>query len=234
MEQLPFYISMGFILTTVLTVFFLYKAAGNAKIVLLVMAVWLALQAVISLKGFYTVTEAIPPRLGFALIPPVLFIAWLLVSRRGASFTSTLSLKILTLLHMIRIPVEIGLYFLAANKAIPGLMTFEGRNFDILSGITAPLVYYFGFVKKRLPVKLILFWNFACLVLLANIVVMAILSAPFPFQQLALEQPNIAILYFPFVWLPSCVVPIVLFAHLVSIKRLPGNKTSYSMANKVA
>jgi hypothetical protein len=54
------------------------------------------------------------------------------VEKRG------LDKKILTLLHIIRIPVELGLYWLFIYKAIPQLMTFEGRNFDILVGLTVP------------------------------------------------------------------------------------------------
>ena len=67
---------------------------------------------------------------------------------------------------------------------------------------------------------MILLWNFIALVLLINIVVNAVLSAPFPFQQFAFDQPNIAVLYFPFVLLPAFIVPIVLFGHLVSIRQL--------------
>ena len=99
-------------------------------------------------------------------------------------------------------------------------MTFEGRNLDILSGLTAPLIYYFGYVKKQLPKSVLLGWNILCLGLLINIVRLAILSAPFPFQTLAFDQPNIAILYFPFVWLPCCVVPLVLLSHLATIRKL--------------
>jgi hypothetical protein len=55
---------------------------------------------------------------------------------------------------------------------------------------------------------------------LFNIVVTAILYAPLPIQQLAFEQPNIAVMYFPFVYLPGFIVPIVLFSHLVSLKKL--------------
>jgi hypothetical protein len=99
-------------------------------------------------------------------------------------------------------------------------MTFEGRNFDIFSGLTAPVIYYSGFIKKRLGKNVILLWNFICLGLLINIVVNAILSAPFPFQMFAFDQPNIAILYFPFVWLPGCVVPLVLLSHLATIRQL--------------
>jgi hypothetical protein len=67
---------------------------------------------------------------------------------------------------------------------------------------------------------MILVWNFICLALLANIVINALLSTPFPFQQFAFDQPNIAILYFPFNWLPTFIVPVVLFGHLLSIRRL--------------
>ena len=99
-------------------------------------------------------------------------------------------------------------------------MTFEGRNFDIISGLTAPLIYYFGYVKNTLNKAVIIGWNIVCLLLLVNIVIMAVLSAPFPFQQLAFDQPNTAILHFPFTLLPGCIVPIVLFAHLISLRNL--------------
>jgi hypothetical protein len=35
-----------------------------------------------------------------------------------------------------------------------------------------------------------------------------------------LREPNLAILHFPFVWLPACVVPLVLLAHLTAIRAL--------------
>ena len=131
-----------------------------------------------------------------------------------------LDLKTLTILHVVRIPVELVLYGLFLEEAIPELMTFSGRNFDILAGITAPFVYYFGYIKRVLSRKFILIWNVLCLALLLNIVLNAILSAPLPFQQFAFEQPNLAILYLPFVWLPAVVVPIVMLSHLIAIKRL--------------
>ncbi len=99
-------------------------------------------------------------------------------------------------------------------------MTFEGRNFDILSGLTAPFIFYFVFIKKTFGRRILLIWNFICLGLLINIVINAILSAPFQFQKFAFDQPNIAILYFPFVWLPGFIVPLILFSHLAAIRQL--------------
>jgi hypothetical protein len=116
--------------------------------------------------------------------------------------------------------VEIGLYCLFIHKAIPQLMTFEGRNFDIISGITAPLVAWLGFVKRKLHKTVILAWNIICLLLVLNIVTHGILSVPSPAQQFAFDQPNIAVLYFPITWLPAFIVPLVIFTHLVSIRQL--------------
>jgi hypothetical protein len=103
-------------------------------------------------------------------------------------------------------------------------MTFEGHNFDILSGLTAPFIYYSVFVQKKLSNRYLLIWNILCLVLLLNIFITAVLAAPFRFQQLAFQQPNIAILYFPFAWLPSCIVPVVLFSHLASVRLILNNR----------
>ena len=97
-------------------------------------------------------------------------------------------------------------------------MTFEGRNFDILAGITAPIMVYF--YNKGLNPKLLLAWHFAALILLVNIVFTAIFSTPSPFQKFGFELPNIAILSFPISWLPTFIVPIVLFGHLASIRIL--------------
>jgi hypothetical protein len=68
--------------------------------------------------------------------------------------------------------------------------------------------------------SIVLVWNIICIGLLINIVVNGLLSAPSPFQQFGFEQPNVAILHFPFMFLPACIVPIILFSHLASIRQL--------------
>ena len=219
-ENLPDYISFIFILTVFLTVYIFYLAAKDSKTVLLVLFVWLIIQGVISFTKFYTLTNGFPPRFLLVTLPAIVFIIGCFTTSNGRKFIDSLDLQTLTWLHIVRIPVELVLLRLYLHGAIPKLMTFEGRNFDILSGITAPLIVYFGFTKKTLNSKWILIWNCTCLGLLLNIIVNAILSAPFPFQQFGFEQPNIAILYFPFIWLPCCVVPLVLFSHLATIRRL--------------
>jgi hypothetical protein len=214
------YIDLVFVGTVLLTLLLLYKATGFSKRVIVVTLAWLVLQAVIGLSGFYTVTTGGPPRFALLLLPPLVFIVLLFVVRGGRRFVDRLDLRSLTLLHIVRIPVELTLYWLHLHKAVPRAMTFEGRNFDILCGLTAPLVWYFGFVKPRLGKRVLIGWNVVCLLLLANIAVTAVLAASPRFQQFGFEQRNIALFYFPFVWLPCFLVPTVLLAHLVAIRQL--------------
>jgi len=221
LQDLPTYVAIIFCLTVILTFFLFISAVKHKGITFLIAIFWLLLTGILAYRGFFQDTAAIPPRLMLAMAPPLIFIILLLVTSKGRLYIDDLHLKNLTLLHVVRIPVEVILYLLASYKFIPELMTFAGRNFDILSGITAPIVYFIcfknGVVKNR---RLLLWWNFICLGLLLNIVINAVLAAPFPFQSFAFDQPNVAILYFPFTWLPCFIVIIVLFSHLAAIQKL--------------
>lgn len=225
MEHLPIYISIVFIITVLATLALLYKAANYAKTVIIITLLWIVLQSAISLLGFYMITTGTPPRFALLLMPPVVFISMLFLTKRSRNTFDSFDTKTLTVLHMVRIPVELTLYWLFLYKAIPEIMTFEGRNFDVFCGLTAPLVYYFGYIKNKLTWKVIMVWNIICLLLLANIAVIAVLSAPFSFEKFGFNQPNIALFYFPYTLLPCFVVPAVLFAHLVSIKKLTKNQS---------
>ena len=201
------------------------KTRKKANIIFFVLIIWLIIQATLTLKNFYNSDKiSNPPKiLLVGILPTILTIIFLFVTHRGRQFIDTLPLTYITYLNIVRIPVELVLLSLFLNKAVPQLMTFEGRNFDILSGITAPFIAYYGLTKGKLSRKLILGWNFICLALLMNIVVNALLSVQSPLQKFAFNQPNIAILNFPFTWLPTFIVPIVLFGHLTSIRQLINN-----------
>jgi hypothetical protein len=84
------------------------------------------------------------------IAPAILFMILLLITKSGRRFTDSIDLKKLTLVHIVRVPVEITLFMLSTHKLIPELMTFAGRNFDILSGITAPIVYFVCFKNSQL------------------------------------------------------------------------------------
>ncbi|NOT35799.1 MAG: hypothetical protein HOP11_00305 [Saprospiraceae bacterium] len=235
--NLPTYISFVFGLITVLTLLLFIWAIRNsdfektrlkARPIFIGLTIWLIIQSVLTLNNLYNGdTNIFPPKIVMVgVLPSILSIIVLFATTKGRQFIDCLPIKNLTYLNIVRIPVEFFLYWLFLNKVVPQLMTFEGRNFDILAGITAPFIAYYGLTKAKLNRQTILIWNFICLGLLINIVVNALFSVPSPIQKFAFEQPNIAVLHFPFSWLPTFIVPIVLFGHLVSIRQLLKQKTN--------
>ena len=216
---LPHVINVVFIILTLLTIGIFYKA-GRSRTSFVILLFWISVQAVVSLSGFYLTEDSIPPRMALLAGPAILFIIGLFVTSRGRAFLDSLDLRTLTGLHSIRILVELELFWLYKHQAVPEMMTFAGVNFDIVAGLTAPLMVFLGFRNGQPRRGLLLGWNILCLLLLVNIVSVAVLSAPTPLQQFAFEQPAVALLYFPYTWLPCCVVPIVLLSHLAAIRKL--------------
>lgn len=230
LNTIPSYVAFVFGLITIGTLILFSLSIKNSSFqtkskIIFGLVLWLIIQGFLSLKNTYSLDiNSLPPKIVlFGILPPIFLIITLFSTKKGRQFIDRLSLIHLTYLNIIRIPVELVLYWLFLNKVVPELMTFDGRNFDIFAGITAPIVAYFGVTKKKISRKMILVWNFISLALLLNIVTNAFLSAPSPIQQFAFEQPNIAILYFPFSWLPTFIVPVVLFGHFVSIRKLLWN-----------
>ncbi len=232
LENLPDYVAAFFGLITAATLILFFQLITNSALylaktvnrIMIFLVIWLILQGILSIQDIYSFnTDSLPPKIIlFGILPPIATIILLFLTKKGREFIDGLSLARLTYIHIIRIPVEITLYLLYLESTVPELMTFEGRNFDILVGLTAPIVGYFGLYKKWFGRTTILVWNFIGLGFLLNIVINAFLSVPSPIQQFAFEQPNITVLYFPFSWLPTFIVPVMLFAHLVSIRRLSG------------
>jgi hypothetical protein len=220
MEHLSSYVYLTFGATVVLGVWLFYKATHYSNQFLIGLLSWIAIQSALGIAGFYSNAATMTARFPMLVIPPVLFLISRLATKNGRTFLDGLDLPTLTIFHIIRIPVELVLFWLFVRNAVPEAMTFHGRNFDILSGISAPIIYYFGFVTKRWSKSVVIAWNLICLALLLNVVSAAFLSLPGRFTQFGFEQPNVALGYFPFILLPAVLVPLVMLATIAAIKQL--------------
>jgi hypothetical protein len=221
--NLPNWINVLFLLITALTIVLFYYSNGKPKKTLVIILAWSVLQSVLAYVGFYENMSTIPPRFTLVLLPVIVLISYVLLSKNREEIIANRNIKISTFLHVIRIPVEIVLLYLFFYKMLPQLATFEGRNFDILSGITAPIIGFL-YLKNRIGNKVLIVWNVICLGLVLFILVNGILSAELFFQQFAFDQPNKAVKYFPFILLPAVVVPIVVYTHIVDIMKLRREK----------
>ena len=197
----------------------------TATVAITFLVVWSMMQSALADNGFYRDYQTMPPRLFvYGLFPILSVISFVLIYPATRARLLQVCLEGLTWIHVIRIPVELSLLWLFVQKAVPQAMTFDGMKFDIVAGVTAPLVAIFGIRHRKLSRKLLLAWNLVSLFLLLNIIIMSVLSAPLPFQVFGMEQPNIAVFYFPYALLPTVILPVVLFAQVLSIIKLCSRK----------
>jgi hypothetical protein len=196
------------------------KAAARTVSIGVAFLAWLTAVSVISISGYLSDFSAMPPRLlPFLLIPlaAVLILTFHPASKR---FLAHVPPSWLLYIQAFRVPVEILLWLLFLDNLLPVQMTFKGRNWDVLTGITAPLVAYLCFGGARDRKGLAIAWNIFGLVLLLNIVTTAILSMPLPFRYFMNEPANTIVTIFPIVFLPTVLVPIAYAMHFFSLRNL--------------
>jgi hypothetical protein len=184
-----------------------------------VLIAWLILLGILSVKGFFSAFSQLPPRLAFALLLPLPVVLLFARSKAGKQFLQHIQPQWLIYWQSFRILVEIALWALVRNGALPVQMSFEGRNFDILTGLFAIPVGYYCFVKKSWPPVVALLYNIAGLVLLLNIVTISTLSMPTPLRVFHNQPDSSLLTRFPFIYLPGLLVPLAYTLHILSIRQ---------------
>jgi len=180
---------------------------------------WAVLVSVLALSGVLADFTP-PPKLPILLTVTFIGVVLVAFSKTTKEILSTIPPQKIIRLQVFRVGVEILLWALFTQKLLPVQMTFEGGNLDILSGITAPLIAYYCFVKRSWPVSAAFVWNLLCLGLLTNIVATAILSMPTPFRVFMNEPANTIVTQFPYALLPTFLVPLAYGLHFFSLLQI--------------
>jgi hypothetical protein len=181
--------------------------------------VWLGATAALAQSGVLADWSALPPR--WPLLPLTALVTFVLLSR-----TPTFR-RVLAevppwqpvVLQTFRVGVELAFSRLHAEGIAPIQITFEGRNFDALVGLTAPVVaagIAAGWVGPRLTIA----WNLFGLAMLVNAIGTVATSTPGPLHLDWPGEPFTAVAAWPVVWIPALLAPAAIFLHVVSI-RLP-------------
>jgi hypothetical protein len=189
--------------------------------------VWLGMTAALARGGLLSGSTALPPR--WPLLPLTAITSFFILSR-----TSTFR-RILdnvppwqpVALQTFRVGVELAFWRLHAEGVAPVQVTFEGRNFDAIVGLTAPVVaagIAFGWFGPRLTIV----WNLFGLAMLFNTIGTVATSAPGPIHLNWPGEPFRAIATWPVIWIPTFLAPVAIFLHVVSIRQ----SFSRRLANK--
>ena len=187
---------------------------------MVIISIWLVILLFLSLSGFLADFSTFPPRMGIVLLVPMVSLIWFISSKHADVVISRIPADWIVKLQGFRVVVELFIWWAYLDSSLPVQMTFEGRNFDILVGLTAPLVALWWLKSDQERSRYVLIWNIFGLLLLFNIVIVAVLSMPTP-KQIFFNQPdNTLVAGFPWVLLPGILVALAFGLHLISIKQM--------------
>jgi hypothetical protein len=180
---------------------------------------WLALLAVLAHRGTF-VGGTMPLRVALALVVPLAVGLVLLPTHGMRHYLAVTPPAWLISTQSFRIVMELVLFALAVQRRAPTLITFQGRNADILIGLTALPVAYFAVSRHRWPGWVATVWNVVGILVLANVVLHAQLAAPGPYRVFMTEPSTAFLGTFPYIWLPGFLVPLALWLHVASLLQL--------------
>jgi hypothetical protein len=181
---------------------------------------WIVLIGVLSGLGFFRVTDSLPPR-------PVLILLFSIASAilisRSRAFSEILSVTPLSwpiYIQSFRVFVELILWQGYCSGLLPVQMTFEGNNFDILSGLLALPAGWIIDRNPSLARGIGISYNVVGMLLLINILAIAVLSMPTSLRYFENEPANVIVGEFPFIYIPAVFVVLAIFMHVFSLRQL--------------
>jgi hypothetical protein len=182
------------------------------------LSAWLLLGALLASAGVLSNWTARPPRM--ALLAPTALLAGFVLSRTSTARAMIASTPLAwpVAFQTFRVLVELVLFALYRTGRAPVQVTFEGRNLDVLVGLTAPLLAWWVARRRSAP-GLVVTWNVLGLAMLANTVFTVVTSLPGPQHLHWPGAPFTAPATWPVVWLPSFLAPLAATLHAVSLQQ---------------
>lgn len=176
---------------------------------------WLGLLAALVASG---VLEAHPVPLLFLFLGGSNVVALVMaLSRVGGMLAAHTTFFGLVGFQAFRLPLELILHDWGKGGTIPMTMTWDGANWDVLSGLVALLAAPFA-DKQRWAAWLA---NVVGFVLLLNVGRVAVMSSPVPFGW-QLEQPLQLAFHLPYALIVPVCVSGALAGHVILTRRLLG------------
>lgn len=193
-------------------------AKRRALTVVVIAGLWMTATWIAADSGVLRRWDVTPPPFALLVLGVVMLASLIAFSSHGRCLAVGVPLWTLVGVQGFRLPLELAMHAMYERGIMPEQMSYSGRNFDVLTGVTALIVA--AMVRAgRGPRWLIVMWNVAGLALLINIVTIAILSTP-RFGYFGPDRLNVWVMYPPFVWLPAVMVVAALAGHFLIFRAL--------------
>jgi len=175
--------------------------------------VWLLLTALLAASGVLRRFDLTPPPFAGLVLAVTIIGIVVPLSPLGTLLVRGLPLWVLVGSQVFRFPLELVMHRAYLEGVMPVQMSYSGRNFDIVTGITAGVLGLW-LARRPVPRWVVAAWNLLGFVLLVNVVAVAIVSTP-AFGWFGPERFSTFVTYFPFVWLPAVLVLAALMGHIL-------------------
>lgn len=159
---------------------------------------------------------SLPPRVPLLIVVPAMVISIVITGR--SSFRRILEktpLQFPLYLQSFRVAVELLIYGAFAEGVFPRAVTFEGTNFDVLSGLSAPVVAYL-YQHRKVRYSALLIWNIVAILTL-GVTVYSFVSAYYFASGFSGSADFVT---FPYLLLPAVLLPVAVFLHIFSLRQI--------------
>jgi hypothetical protein len=198
----------------------LRRAGWGTPAVLGFLVVYLAIPALLARAGILDRYDPLPAPALLVVLALTLTTIVITLGPPGGRLAASASLGWVVAFQAFRVVVELTLHRLYVEGVVPVQMSYAGRNFDIVTGITGLVLGAWILSGRAVPRGVVLAWNLLGLGLLINIVTIAVLSTPVPFRVFTEGPANLLPSTLPWVWLPSLLVQAALGSHLLVFRML--------------
>jgi fatty acid desaturase len=196
------------------------KSKKRILIVVIILALWLIIQYLITKTGFYS-NLSVSPRIPIFMITPLLFFTFIfLVKNRNNYIVDVIPIHIPIAYQSFRVVIEVLFYFTYIKGILPVQVTFEGINYDVLFGMSAILMGIYAY-QKNASKKVLIAWNIIGICVVVFAAFTFITSFYFPSiwgESNSRISPDFV--HFPFLLLPAFFMPSAIFMHVLSIIQL--------------
>ncbi|MCH7524563.1 MAG: hypothetical protein IIC74_06030, partial [Bacteroidetes bacterium] len=135
-------------------------------LILSVASLWLLYVFAVVQSGILS-DASMPPKFPLLIIAPLfIFTGIFLFRKRNSTILHAIPSGLPIAYQSFRAVIEVLFYFTFLKGLFPEVATFSGYNYDILLGLSAPVVVYFSY-KKANSEKLLIAWNILGLLIVA-------------------------------------------------------------------
>jgi hypothetical protein len=191
---------------------------------LLIVVIWSLICLIIGRSDILDSSTSSVSYIPIVIFIPVIFILWLVRTKKATQFLDESPDAILINANMFRVFIEPVTYMLFIEDFLPLEMTIQGWNPELMVAFSAPLLIamFFNDDVKRYNIAII--WNVIGLNSISVFTYMVLSLSPLQPGVFIFKEQHLLMASFPFILYPALYIPLAFLLHTFSLRQLLRDK----------